>query len=97
MGKRVEKLVAFKRDTPVRAESAHQQRIDTRPALLTPEQFAKAAGIGIYTVRIWMRQGIICSLPVGVTGRVRRIPAGEVERIKGVHGNGATTSIQEQG
>lgn len=93
MRARAEKLVALKADTPLMSTRNAQLSPATDPALVTPEQFASAAGIGIYTVRIWMRQGIITSLPVGTTGRVRRIPAGEIERIKALHGNGATPSI----
>ena len=97
MGKRVGKLVALKRDTPLSAPAKQQHEKSADLALLTPEQFASATGIGIHTVRIWIRQGIICSLPVGTTGRVRRIPSGEVERIRGLHGNGTIASVQEQG
>jgi hypothetical protein len=96
MGNRIGKLVALKGDTPLAAQSKQQGNGATL-ALLTPEQFASVTGIGIYTVRIWIRQGIICSLPVGTTGRVRRIPSGEVERIRGLHGNGTTASVQKQG
>lgn len=95
MARRAEKLIAITPDTQVIPPSSKQARTDAGPVLLTPEQFAAAAGIGIYTVRIWMREGIIVSLPMGLTGRVRRIPAGEVDRVRRLDGNRTAASVQE--
>jgi hypothetical protein len=52
------------------------------PALLTVAQFARKVGVGIDTVYQWRKQGIIHTIPVGLTGRVQKIPAGEVERMR---------------
>jgi len=87
MAKRIEKSTAPKAAMPLATISSAGTSRGGDAALLTPEQFAASTGISVYTVRVWMRQDIISSLPVGVTGRVRRIPAGEVERIRGLHGN----------
>lgn len=95
MAQRAEKLIAITSVTQANHPPAKQPRTDAGSVLLTPEQFAAATGIGIYTVRIWMRQGIIVSLPMGLTGRVRRIPAGEVDRVRRLDGNRTTASVQE--
>lgn len=97
MARRIEKLVAITTDTSVIRGEPRRSRSGNAQALLTPEQFAEAAGVSVYTVRVWMRQGLIASLPVGVTGRVRRIPAREIERITTGHGNGTTPPLHEQG
>lgn len=94
--KRTAKLISITSDVAVAAHQSRQARQENDHAFLTPEQFAGATGLSIYTVRAWMRQDIIVSLPVGVTGRVRRIPAGEVERITSYHGNSAPSSVHEQ-
>jgi hypothetical protein len=95
MSKHIEKLVAIKPDTRVTTGPARAPRQERVSMLLTPEEFAAATGISLHTVRIWVRQGLICSLPIGVTGRVRRIPVGEVERVRKFNGNGTAAPVQE--
>lgn len=59
----------------------------TNPALLSADQAAHLLGVGVQTVRGWIADGRLYSTVVGVSGRVRRVPAGEVERVR-QHGIG---------
>ncbi|MDE2105291.1 MAG: helix-turn-helix domain-containing protein [Patescibacteria group bacterium] len=74
----VRRLVALPgQDAPARLQPETDE-----PALLTVAQFARKVGVGIDTVYAWRKQGIIHTIPVGLTGRVQKIPAGEVERLR---------------
>jgi excisionase family DNA binding protein len=71
---------------PVVQESSRREPV-TNPALLSVEEAARQLGVGIRTARAWVADGTLYSTVVGVSGRVRRVPAGEVERIRCRHGN----------
>ena len=58
---------------------------DIEPALLGREEFARRVGVGVATVTHWITDGTIYAIPTGLTGRVKKIPAGEVERMKRLH------------
>lgn len=77
--RKVQKLVPFADRVPILQlpVEPHQD-----PALLRIEEFAAAVGVGEATVRAWVKAGKVYSIPLGLTERVRRIPAGEVERIR---------------
>lgn len=54
----------------------------TKPAklLLSQEEAARAMGIGIDSLKRMMADGTVYSIPVGDTGKQRRIPVAEVEK-----------------
>lgn len=72
-------------NVPAVQESPRRERV-SNPALLSVEEAARQIGVGIRTARAWVANGTLYSTVVGVSGRVRRVPAGEVERIRRQHG-----------
>lgn len=60
------------------------------PALLTVAEAARQLGVGLATARAWVAAGTLYSIPVGVTGKIRRVPTGEIERMRRL---GATKTI----
>lgn len=48
--------------------------------LLSQEEAARALGIGIDSLKRMMADGTVYSIPVGDTGKQRRIPVAEVEK-----------------
>jgi excisionase family DNA binding protein len=74
--------------TPTPSSAPH-----TDPALLTIAQAALRLGVGEGTVRDWIRDQTLFSVGLGVTGRVRMIPAGQIERMRNL-GNGTAGQVQ---
>jgi len=71
MGTRIQRLVPLGKP--------HVQEKPPKP-LLSLEEAAKAMGIGINSLKGLIADGTVYSIPVGDTGKHRRVPVAEVEK-----------------
>lgn len=71
MGARVQRLVPIGKPT-----------VQDKPAkpLLSLEAAAKAMGIGMPSLKELIADGTVYSIPVGLTGKYRRVPVAEVDK-----------------
>lgn len=71
MGARVQRLVPLGKPT-----------VPDKPAkpLLSLEAAAKAMGIGMPSLKELIADGTVFSIPVGLTGKYRRVPVAEVDK-----------------
>lgn len=76
MSQRVKRLV------PIRPGDAVAQGPREESPLLSQEQAAKRLGVGKRTIRAWIADGTLFSIPVGISGRCRKIPVAELEKFR---------------
>lgn len=68
----------------------------TKP-LLSLEDAARAMGIGIGSLKLLIADGTVYSIPVGDTGKHRRVPVAEVEKWRtGRYDHGTSGASQGQ-
>jgi excisionase family DNA binding protein len=58
--------------------------------LLTKTEAARRLGVSIDTLTVWIADGRIYAVPVGVSGKHVRVPVAEIEKYRsGRYGDGA--------
>lgn len=60
------------------------QQVNTKPSHLTVKEFAKASGLGVSTVTLYLNKGKLSGEKLGGQTSPWRIPYQELERINGL-------------
>lgn len=79
------RLIALGKDAP--------RTPNLPPPLLSLEAAAKALGVGKGTIKRLVADGTVYSIPVGESGKYRKIPVAEIEKWRnGRYGHGTSGS-----
>jgi hypothetical protein len=77
MAKRVERLIPLRPGDKVASTKPNSEE---EPPLLSQGAAAKRMGIGIETLKALIASGTIFAIPVGTSGKFRKVPVAEVEK-----------------
>lgn len=79
MKPKVQRLIDLRDRSTIRTLPPPDEPKDDPPFLPLYEA-AKRMGIGLKTLQALTEDGTIFSIPVGVTGKYRKVPVGEIEK-----------------